>query len=171
MKYDKIYEINFRNLINLVTPPFLRKRKFIDWLFVLLSPIEAINISFNKFRRQSIYKVTHNGQVYSLNAVLNDSYDPSERRIRIQDSILKESTYVYPEDDKKEVWIYPEASNRPVYIYDEAAFKDINFDFLVLMPLELRPANAEDLELILIQIRSLVNYYKLASKTFNIIWI
>lgn len=171
MKFFNVYNIDFRSLVNLLTPPFLRKRKFVDWVYVLISPLEIVNIRFNKFRKDSIYKVTHNGQVFSLNAVLNDAYDPSERRIRVTDSVNQSAVHIYPENDRKEVWVYPEAENKPVLVYDDSVFEQVDYDFLVLIPLELRPSNADDLSVLLLQIRSLINYYKLASKTYNILWI
>jgi len=171
VKYFNVYTLNFRILVNLLTPPFLRKRKFVDWVYVLVSPLETVNIKFNKFRRDSIYKVTHNGQVFSLNAVLNDAYDPSDRRIRVSDSVNRGAVYIYPENDNKAVYVYPESENEPIIVYDDSVFEQIDYDFLVLIPLDLRPSNADDLSVLLLQIRSLINYYKLASKTYNILWI
>lgn len=172
MNFSNIYNIDFAKLANLLTPPFLRKRKLIDWLIALLKPLEEVNLSFKKFREDSIYKVTHNGQVYSLQAVLNDAYDNDLRRIRIKDSLFIDPLYIYPEDDERPVYIYPEGQDPDqVYVYDDSVFDDIDVDFIVCIPVEYRPADPQELNVLLIQIKSLINYYKIASKTYIIKWI
>lgn len=170
MRFYKIYNIDFRALANLLTPVFLRTRKHIDWILVLLNPLRDVNFSFNKFRNDSIYRVTHNGQVYSLQAVLNDAYDKTERRIKIVDSLFIEPVYVYPEDDEKPVYIYPENQGQ-TYVYDNSVFEESELDFIVLIPSDIKPFSENDTRILEIQIRSLVNYYKLASKRYELRWI
>lgn len=89
MNYSKIYDIDFRELANLLTPPMLRRRRHIDWIETLLKPLEQVNFSLKKYRKDAIYKVTHNGQVVYLEKVLNDSFDPELRRIKIDDFHLR----------------------------------------------------------------------------------
>lgn len=170
MKYFNVYNIDFSKLANLLTPPFLRKARLLDWLIVLLKPLEEVNRDFNAFRAVSIYQVTHNGQVFSLQAVLNDAYDNVERRIRIVDTLVLDPLYIYPEADERPVYVYPEGQQvgEIPYVYDESVFDDIDLDFLVLIPIEYRPADAQERNILEIQIRSLVNYYKLASKRYEI---
>ncbi len=170
MRYSNIYNIDFGNLANLLTPPFLRKVKLIDWLIVLLKPLEEVNVSFKSFRNDAIYQVTHNGQVFSLQKVLNDAYDNTERRIRIVDSFVVDPLYIYPEDDERPVYVYPEGQEPP-YVYDDVVFEEIDVDFIVLLPSDFRPSNDEDRRILEIQIRSLINYYKLASKRYVLKWI
>lgn len=166
MNYSNIYNIDFRELVNLLTPTFLRKLKFTDFLEALLKPLEEVNYSFKLFRKKSIYKVTRNGQIVYLQAVLNDSYDNSLRRIYIEDFPIYDPIFVYPVADEKPAYL-----GSP-YLYTEAEiYNAVEFDFLVFIPVEYRPASAHDLNIFLIQIRSLINYYKLASKRYNIIFI
>lgn len=171
MNFSNIYDIDFAKLANILTPPFLRKRKLTDWLIVLLRPLGEVNLRFNKFRARSIYKVTHNGQVFSLQAVLNDAYDDTLRRIRIVDGAKIDPLYIYPEADDKPAYIYPDGVEPITYIYDDSILEDADFDFVVLIPVEYRPADPQALNILLIQIRSLINYYKLASKRYTIKWI
>ncbi len=168
MNYSKIYNIDFRSLANLLTPPFLRKKTFIDWLSCLLHPLSFVNYNLNIFRKESIYKVTHNGQVVYLQKVLNDKYDNELRRIRIQDSFIYDPTWVYPEIRELPVYVYDE--NNPVYIYDESAFDTAETDFVAIFPNEIKPVNEIDLNILEIQIKSLINYYKLAGKRYLILW-
>ena len=169
MSYSNIYNIDFRALAEKLTPPFLRGIRFIDWLETLFNPLEQVNFNFKQFRKDSIYKVVNNCQVVYLEKVLNNAFDVSDRRIYIVDSLFLDPLSVYPVASDRPVYIYD--ANNPVYINDDSVFEVSEFDFIVVMPLELKPANGYDLTNILIQIRSLVNYYKLASKRFTIIWI
>ena len=142
----------------------------IDWLSVLLKPLEDVNILFKKFREESIYKVTHNGQVFSLQKVLNDAFDNELRRIVIEDAFFVDPLYIYPEADNKPVYIYEETET-PVYIYDGTVFLNLDVEFVVIFPIELKPFNQDDLNKIETRIKGLVNYYKLASKRYIIQWI
>ncbi|MCK4500600.1 hypothetical protein KAU11_08880 [Candidatus Babeliales bacterium] len=170
MNYSKIYNIDFRVLANLLTPPFLRKERLIDWLVVLLKPLEEVNFSFNQFRRDSIYKVTHNGQVVFLQKVLNDRFDNEFRRVKIADSFEYNPVWVRPEEDELPVYVYEE--DKPVFIHSESdVFGDVDVDFIVSMPLDLKPVAPIDLTNLELQIKSLTNYYKLASKRYLIEWI
>ena len=171
MSYFNNYEINFNVLANLLTPPFLRKPKLIDWLITLLKPLEETNYKFKAFRRQAIYKVTHNGQVVYLQKVLRDAYDNEQRRILIQDAFSIDPIWVYPQNDQLPIYIYSEAENKPVYLYDNSIFDAGDYDFVVLFPLELKPLTAFETNILEIQIKSLINYYKLASKRYIILWI
>jgi hypothetical protein len=166
VNYSNIYNINFRELVNLLTPPILRKLKFTDFLEALLKPLEEVNFNFKIFRNKSIYKVTRNGQIVYLQAVLNDSYDNGLRRIYIEDFPIYEPIYIYPVSDEKPAYL-----GSPYLYTDEEIYNAVEFDFLVFIPVEYRPSSPENLNIFLIQIRSLINYYKLASKRYNIIFI
>lgn len=171
MDYSKIYDIDFRALANLLTPPFLRKVTFIDWLEVLFKPLEEVNLSLKALRKEAIYKVTHNGQVVYLQKVLNDSFDKEFRRIKITDSFEVNPTWIYPEADELPVYVYADAESSPRYVYDDSIFDTSTFDFNILIPSDLRPVSAEDIINLELQIKSLTNYYKLASKRYQIKWI
>lgn len=172
--FNNIYVINFWNLILFLVPPFLRKPILIDWLNVLIQPLTQTNFSFKTFRRESIYKVTHNGTVVMLQKVLNDAFDPSARRIRIVDSIIFDPLYIYPESDLKPVYVEAEDdfAISDLYVYaDKEIAEENEVDFIIQMPRALRPITDEETDILEIQISSLTNYYKLASKRYKILWI
>lgn len=165
---DLNYNIDYRQLVSKLTPPKLRKLRFVDYLVALMKPLEQINFLFKIFRRESIYKVVHNGQVVYLEKVLNDRYDNSLRRIYISDSFEYDPTWVYIENENLPVYIEDQEA---VYIYPEEVFAEANVDFIVFVPLDLQPSTAIELNNFLIQMRSLINYYKLASRRYTIEWI
>lgn len=179
MNYSQIYTVNWKNLVNFLTPPFLRTVRLIDWLLVLIEPLSSTNRELRVFRDQAIYKVTHNGTVVLLQKVLNDAFDNELRRILICDTIEFPSVWVYPEADNRPVYVDDESGD-PVWVYDfNSVFTEAEYDFIVKMPIELMPTGdttgtvdevPEDLLIFELQIKSLVNYYKLASKRYKIVW-
>lgn len=171
MDFSRIFTVDWYRFGMLLTPPFLRKIKHVSWIYSLLKPVEEFAIRFRIFRENSIYRVTHNGQVFSLENVLNDQYDNDDRRIFIADSVDIDASYVYPEADDKPVIINSETSDEILYIYSEASVRAAEYDFIVNVPSDLRPSSTTDEENLIIQMSGLIDTYKLASKRYEIIWI
>ncbi len=165
MNYNKIFNVDFRKLSLLLTPIFWRKITFVNWVYCLVEPIVILKEDFRKFRGKSIYKIVHNGQVMLLEKVLNDAFDIEDRRIYITDSLINDSIYIYSIPEQKPVYLGTQ------YLYTFDAFEEIEFDFYIIMPLALKPVSSFDLTNYENQIKGLVNYYKLASKRYKILWI
>ncbi len=162
---SNIYNIDYNKLIANLIPTFLRKRTHFDWLVSLFAPINLAYADFKKFRNDAIYRVTHNSQVYSIENVFNDRYDKDLRRVYITDAY--ESTVDY---------IYRSADNEPQYlglqyIYRNGYFSPNDTDFLIVFPKELKPIDVTGLAVTTNDIKTLANYYKLASKRYEIVWI
>ncbi|MEG3973471.1 hypothetical protein QT970_02480, partial [Microcoleus sp. herbarium8] len=77
---SEVYSINWAKFIISNLPYHERKPKTIKWLNVVLKPIVRLHIAFLAFRNQALYKVNHNSQICYLQAVLNDSFDNTQRR-------------------------------------------------------------------------------------------
>jgi len=138
----------------------------VDFVEAILKPLEEVNFNLKIFRKRSIYKVVNNGQVVYLQAVLNDQYDRDQRRIYIDSAELKDPLYIYAQNELKDVYLGEE------YLYSQnETDTSASVDFIVYIPVEYRPFSPRDLEIFLIQMRSLINYYKLASKRYKIIFI
>ncbi|MDY3522054.1 hypothetical protein PG644_10485, partial [Riemerella anatipestifer] len=80
---SQIYNTDIEKLAVLLTPTFLRKERFMAWLRCLLFPIKPIQERGLSERAEDLYKLEHTAQVCSIEKVLNDRFDVSERRIRI----------------------------------------------------------------------------------------
>ena len=164
MNFNRIYNVDFNRLVLLLTPVFWRKRKFIDFLSALIAPVINLKFDFDIFRRQSIYKVVHNGQVGLLEKVLNDAFDVEQRRIYIIDSVDVDPLYIYTNPEARPVYIGTQ------YVYDNSSFNDADFDFLVIVPISLKPSAPLDITNFENKMKALVNYYKLASKRYKIVY-
>jgi len=100
-----------------------------------------------------------------LEKVLNDAFDVEERRIYITDSIINDPTYLYSIPEARPVFL------GTAYLYDFRVFDETEIDFYVVFPLALKPVSPFDLLNFENRIKALINYYKLASKRYKIIWI
>ena len=90
-----MFNIDFDILINWITITFLRKGKFIAFLMSCVDPIITLNDNLKEFRNKIIYRLHHNGQVCYLEAVMNDHFDDSERRVYIEDGQVNTGTFIY----------------------------------------------------------------------------
>lgn len=164
-----IYIINFKRLVVFLLPTFLRKRRTYEYLLALIEPIVVLYTEFKKYRADVIYRLEHDSTVYSIENVLNDSFDPQLRRIEIKDVFEGQPLYFYEEAANKPVYFYPESDNKPVYFYGDSYFAPATTDFIVLMPDDLKPPIGS-LSLRISEIKKEVDYYKLASKRYEIVW-
>lgn len=70
------YEVNIKRFALLLLPTFWRKPLLATLAYAMVSPLGYLHTRFVLFRRDTVYRLTHNGQVCYLRAVLNDQFDP-----------------------------------------------------------------------------------------------
>ncbi len=157
MSRYNIYNTDFNRQVSLLLPTFKRKTKMVNFLKSLIKPLIELYQSFKRFRTDSLYKINHNGQVVYLQKVLNDRFDTTLRRIYISDGLFNNPTYVFPYEDGKDIYLNTQ------YIFNETELEFKDVDFVVVLPADMTVSDEED-----IRMRSLINYYKLASKTYKI---
>lgn len=148
------YNLDINKLTILLTPTFLRKERFLAWLRVIHFPLIEIVDKFNFNRNENLYNLAHNGQVCYLRVVLNDRFDPIQRRIKIADGNRYQRQYIYTRGEQKPKYL------GKIYLYDRADYGDTGVDFIVLIPRGLIYNEYE--------MKALVDFYKLASKRYKI---
>lgn len=161
MNYSKVYDIDFEKLVIHLLPVELRKSRMIAWLRSLVKPIANIHRQFVNYRRDAIYKIEQTPQVFSMENVLNDAFDVQLRRIRIGDGAYRDGVYFYNPNENKPVPFYDPAEDSPVHFFDGAELFSLDTDFVVSVPFELNEAQE-------IRMRSLIDFYRLPDKTYNI---
>lgn len=153
--YNNIYRINFARLSLLLLPSMLRKQILAAYLRAAYSQFDFI--PFIKYREDTNYRLTHNGQVCYLRAALNDRFDAEQRRVEIGNGQAAKFSIIY--------W---RAQNKPFkptrIIGRRGTATGAAFDFTVIVPTEMY-GNAEIKQ----KITALTNEYKLAGKQFIII--
>lgn len=168
---DNIYNIDWDYFILDNVPIEQQKPITLKWLNIILKPIARLHIEFLAFRNQALYKVNHNSQICYLQAVLNDSFDNTQRRIIIRNAILREPLWFYEPEENKPVVFYEPEDNKPVYFREESEFIGDGADFLVLVPIELKPTNTQEENAFMIKMRGQIDYYKLFVKNYIIQWV
>lgn len=150
------YKIDFNKLILLLLPTFLRKPKLFAYLKALISPLVSLYDIWNLNRVENIKILQYNSQKCYLRGVLNDKFDPDQRRINISNT-----------GNKSQDYIYTEAENLPVYLGTMWLETEFNYagstvDFLVNVPQEL-------INIKINEIAATIEFYVLAGKSYQII--
>jgi len=148
------YKIDYNRLAVMLLPTFLRRDRMTAWLRSLLTPVSSLYDDWFAFRLRNIYQLAHNGQVVYLRAALNDSFDPSDRRIQIIDGNKFKRKFIYTNPEQKPRFL------GMIFINRSADFADTGVDFIVAVPNDLM-FNQVDMD-------ALINFYKIASKRYKI---
>lgn len=157
------YNINFKRFALLMLPTPLRKPLLAGFSYAAASALNSLNVRFKSFRDESTYRLTHNGQVCHLRAVLNDYYDFSRRRI----TITEEKT----DADDGLIYMRGINENNPAVVRERNESSTVErrgyggvsgYDFEVNIPSELADSIDEN------RLKAVINTYKLASKRYDI---
>lgn len=152
-----MYNLDYNKLNEQVTPSFLRKDRLTGLLQSIIFPVKQLFEIFKKFREAKIYELTHSGQIFSLENVLNDRFDQIDRRIYITDGLTKDRTYIYTRDENKAVYL------GNLFLYNRGDYADTGVDFIVWVPNAIVISLEEMYEL-----RASVNKYKIDPKRFKV---
>lgn len=161
----KVFEIDINRLAVQLLPTRWRQSKMIAWVKSLVAPIMSLHYQFQQKRAEDLYKLAHNGQVCYLRKVLNDKFDPIERRIQITGGNRYEPQYIYTEAEQQPVHL------GTMYLRDESVYEDTGVDFLVLMPFDVWNIQKTEIrigEYRFYEVEAIVNFYRLASKRYKI---
>lgn len=155
------YSVNYKKLVVLLLPSFLRKPKLIGYLQALTVPIDQLYYKWSNFRKDNLYKLEHTGQVCSLEKSLNDKFDPTERRIYLGEGNVYDTTYIYTEGEFQDVFLGTEGEEDTLWIYTESETADNGIDFIVFVPQSVYDTQIYGL-------KAHVNYYKAGGKRYEI---
>jgi len=180
MSLDRVYSVDYKRLIVLLLPTFLRRQVLFGLLKSLVIPVITLHRDFEANRKNVIYQANHTGQVCYLRGMLNDAFDVDQRRIYISDSEPLGWTMLYTKDQftaaggKQPTMLgkadsvtggvirFNEGSNGVHLVAKQGSIGAIGQDFTVMIPLALRGVIDEN------RVISLINFYKLASKRYAI---
>lgn len=152
-------KVNFDRLLLWILAPYARKKVWILWLTALITPIKSLYVEFVAYSNFANYKLRGTGQVCSLQRVLNDRFDPTLRRIRIEDGSRFTRQYIFTRAEVKPVYL------GTMYIHDRDDYEDSGVDFTVLLPSDVYAAlNTNTLN----EMKANINFYKLDGKRYKI---
>jgi hypothetical protein len=135
----------------------------IEFLKVIIKPINELYYKWYNWRIDNVYKLEHTSQVCSLEGSLNDKFDPVERRIYIGDGLVYDTLYIFTEAEEQTVWMHTEAENEILWLRTESETADTGLDFIVYVPQELYNDGY-----IMEGLKAHVKFYKAGGKRFNI---
>lgn len=157
------YDVNMKRLSLLLLPTFWRKSVFAATAYAAVSPLQWLHTRFVLWKQDTEYRVQYNGQVCHLQAVLNDMFDPGERRITITDNAENVGYISLHQRDTDKSVLFPSRGSGRVMILNRRGYGGVNgYDFWVNLPLALYG------KIDFAQVTAVVNTYKLASKRFSI---
>jgi hypothetical protein len=158
----KRYTIDYVKYVTQRIPARIRFDEVIAYALVLVSPVVQLYNSLLLFRDLMLYKLTITPQVVYLEKMLNDRYDNIERRIYVTDGKEYSSIFVYTKSEGKPNFIFTKAETGVLqtFLYLKNETGQFTFDFVVHVPVLV--------DFDINEMTSLVNAYKLASKSFKI---
>jgi hypothetical protein len=157
------FDFDINRLALWVLPPKFQNEKHYAWLKVLVRPLVVLWLSFLDFRKNTKYESYLTGQTFQIQRALNDSFDNTERRIRIE-SRSSQSLFLFVDADNQptqDIILYQDNETMlttQIYLYFENEGADFTEDFRVICPNTLLPKNT--------QIIALIKKYALADKIF-----
>ena len=161
---DKKFDINFKKLIELLLPTFLRRSVLRAFLNAMAAPILTLHNQFIVNRKNNIYRLKMNGQVCYLRRLLNDAFPDANNAIRIEDGSAT-GIWRYAWDENYNPYInYLLIEQSGTIFWDKSTILEGVSGFTVVVPAAIYNENNDA------KIRSLLNEYKLLSKYYTIIY-
>lgn len=160
-----IYDIDYNRLAIMLTPLRLRRGLLLNYLYVAVSMVRRLSEMSGAFRERTDYRIRHNGQVCHLQALLNDEFDPTGRRIRVTDAPEMVATIIYRRTaGEAPLMLRRRSTGECVRIAERAYTGDETVKFQVVVPEELRGTVDEG------RMSALTGMYKLASMRYEIVY-
>lgn len=159
----KIFNVDWKRLIVLNLLISLRLPLVFSFTYAAIRPIAQIHDRFLSNRRGNIDRVNITSQVCYLRGLLNDLFDPDERRIRIEDAKSNDWIFLWKEETFNTVQKGLPLWLGTVMLSKQDAIGSLGFDFSVVVPIELKGIDEA-------RMRANINYYKLASKRYKIVF-
>lgn len=155
------YKIDWNILALNNLPTMLRKPSLAAFVQILLKPLNSLYYLWYEWRIKNIYKVEHSGQICYLRKSLNDDFDSVQRRIRISEGNLHETTYIYTEGENQDVFIEMDNEGEVLWLRTESEMADTGLDFIVFVPGEVYNSSFFALD-------AHIKFYKAGGKRYNI---
>ena len=164
MTNNLYYNINFAQYGVQMLTTNLRVELGMSFVKAIMAPLDDLHAQFTIFRNSIDYKSY--SQVCYMQGLLNDYFDPLERRIRVKNSFIDEDSYYYwLESKEKSVETFKENTVGfvPRIENEEGQIGSTNSDFDVVLPKGFALSEEENTRM-----RNIINQSKLASKLYTI---
>jgi len=160
------YRVHFDYLAELLLPSLLRKRRLLAWVEALLVPLKQLYLTFLLYAEASRIELSYSSITLILEGALNDQFDPTLRRIVIDNSSteLQPLYFNFVDEQQPEKYILFADESPPwtyAYLYTEFTSQ---IDFTVHVPLVLRTPQRTD------QLNARIRRFKLAMRRYQLLF-
>ncbi len=159
-------QIDYRKLVILLLPTFLRQPVLMAWLRAMAYPLQQLHDRHQAARTQRLYELRHTSQVCYIKNALNNEFGITNyaNGFEIEDiNAPGEWVWIYDENvdrfDDEQHMLFDD----PTFIHNISAILPPTSAFFVLVPQSITIDETNEA-----RIRSIVNKYRLASRTFEI---
>lgn len=159
-------QIDYRKLVILLLPTFLRQPVLMAWLRAMAYPLQQLHDRHQAARTQRLYELRHTSQVCYIKNALNNEFGITNyaNGFEIEDiNAPGEWVWIYDENvdrfDDEQHMLFDD----PTFIHNISAILPPTSAFFVLVPQSITIDETNKA-----RIRSIVNKYRLASRTFEI---
>lgn len=159
-------QIDYRKLVILLLPTFLRQPVLMAWLRAMAHPLQEIHDRHQAARTQRLYELRHTSQVCYIKDALNNEFGITDyaNGFEVEDiNAPGEWVWIYDENvdrfDDEQHMLFDD----PTFIHNISAILPPTSAFFVLVPQSITIDETNEA-----RIRSIVNKYRLASRTFEI---
>ncbi len=154
-------QIDLTYLFQILLPINLRKSIITAYLDTVNITMTGLYNTFYLLFAQIKYDLTFNGQVILLEHLLNDKYDSILRRIYIDEESTGINTFIFNViEDNEETYIFNNTENGTnIYLFNNSELSSLA-DFTIYVP--------SDVVFEMIQLRKLVDIYKLPTKLYSV---
>ena len=120
------YEVNIKRFALLLLPTFWRKPLLATLAYAMVSPLGYLHTRFVLFRRDTVYRLTHNGQVCYLRAVLNDQFDPIQRRITLTEAAARAGVFRLHKREAEQAFLLTPRATGSEFIIHPRGLRGLN---------------------------------------------
>ncbi|MBQ6684256.1 MAG: hypothetical protein IJM74_09155 [Bacteroidales bacterium] len=159
-------QIDYRKLVILLLPTFLRQPVLMAWLRAMAYPLQQLHDRHQAARTQRLYELRHTSQICFIKDALNNEFGITDyaNGFEIEDiNAPGEWVWIYDENvdrfDDEQHMLFDD----PTFIHNISAILPPTSAFFVLVPQSITIDETNEA-----RIRSIVNKYRLASRTFEI---
>ena len=161
MMNSRYYDVNYAQYAMQLLTNNYRTDMVIAIIKAITAPLSEIHTQFDTLRTGIDFNTY--SQVCYMQGLLNDNFDPLERRIRIRNAAIDYGFYLLHKRNKKKPIRLARRGIKPYYWCTRGMLRSHNIDFEVLLPAGYRLSEEEENRM-----RNLVNISKLASKQYII---
>ena len=158
--------IDYRKLVILLLPTFLRRPVLMAWLRAMVYPLQQLHDRHQSARTQRLYELRHTSQICFIKDALNNEFGITDYAIGFEIKDINAPgnwVWIYDENverfDDEQHMLFEE----PTWIHDTSSILPPTSAFTVLVPAHITIDETNDA-----RIRSIVNKYRLASRTFEL---